>query len=246
MAAARSLIASLALVPASSPAATVVDWWTLDPADNTRLLDDAEQSAAVVTIVPTVGTAFPMFPLSGEYHHNYWLTPHEMTDSVTLDLSLPTFDVLVLPPPEGGFHYTLVVEGPSLANAVFAVGGLYPIGNPRIVLTARDAGGGEIPGTLFLSQHGWDAGFTPYDGGVDWDDLTKTLSLAGDTGNESAFAFFRLPASGVTRLEIEVESLLFPAPGESISFAIGRIVPEPSWALLSILGFAVSVFRRKR
>jgi hypothetical protein len=243
------LLALAAALPTPGSAATVIDWHLPDPADRFQLLRDNGQSAATLEILPAIGTLPPVFPLAGSFADDFWLTPPDWQDSLSSDRTLGTFDVLVQPPPTGGFRYTLILQSTSPAGfgqALFAFGGVFPFAGPTIEIQAFNASSTPVPLNTTLVLHGWDAGFSAYDGPVHWNAGTQTATFPGSPDLESAFAFFELPSSGVTRLELVVDSPFFPAPGEMISFALGTIIPEPTMPLLAAAGLLTFGLRRTR
>lgn len=80
---------------------------------------------------------------------------------------------------------------------------------------------------------------------VVWDGSGQVLSFPGDPEEESAFAVVELSAA-VQRIEIRVDSPLFPQPGESISFAVGTVIPEVSSVLFLALACGVGCLSRRR
>ena len=243
------LLALAAALPTPGTAASIIDWHLPDPADRFQLLRDNGQSAATLEILPALGTLPPVFPLAGSFADSFWLTPPDWQDSLSSDSTLGTFDILIQPPPAGGFRYTLILHSTSPAGfgqALFAFGGIFPFAGPSIEIRAFDRSAGSVPLASHPIFHGWDAGFSAYDGPVDWNAATQTATFPGSPDHESAFAFFELPSSGVTRLELVVDSPFFPAPGEMISFALGTIIPEPTIPLLAASGLLTFGLRRSR
>jgi hypothetical protein len=229
-------------------AATVVDWYSLDPADNLRLLNDSGAVAATLEIVPEVGVSSSLFPLAGSFADAYWVDDPAWVDTVAGDGTLGTFDVQVTPPAGGGFRYVLTVnftDGVVFGDRWFAVGGVFHLAGPTAELAVFGVGGLEESVSDLLGIFRWDAGFSPYHGPVVWDGLGQVLSFPGDPDEESAFAVFELSAA-VQRIEVRVDSPLFPQPGESISFAVGVVIPEVSGLLFLAMATSVGCLRRRR
>lgn len=245
---ARSLIPALAALAACTTghAAVLVDWWTLDSSDRSRFLSAGGATAATLEINTTVGILPDLFPMDGEFADAFWESDPGFVSLATADATLPTTDVLVVPPAEGGFSYTLAIEAPALGGHWLAIGGLFSLGQPSATLRAFDASDAPVTIADLIGLHAWDAGFVPYDGPLVWDSASATLLPLADGGSESAFAFFELPAADLRRIEITVSSPSFPAPGDPVSFAIGQVIPEPSAALLSLAGALVLASRRAR
>jgi hypothetical protein len=229
-------------------AATMVDWFSLDPADNLRLLDDSGAVGATLEIVPEVGVSSSLFPLAGSYADTYWMDEPEWMDTMTGDGTLGTFDVQVTPPLGGGFRYSVALDFTAAAGAGtrwFAVGGVFPFAGPTVELATFGVGGAEESISAPLGIFRWDAGFSPYHGPVVWDGLGQVLTFPGIPNEESAFAVFELSAA-VRRIEIRVDSPLFPQPGESISFAVGTVIPEVSHVLFLVFASGVGCLLRRR
>jgi hypothetical protein len=236
----NSLLAS-SLVACCQASSLVVDWWTLNPSDNTELMDDTG-TPVTIDLAVTSGTASPIFPLAGQYQNDYWSAPLPAPDSITNDFTLPTTDILVTPGP-GGVAYHLTLHAPNLSGSRIAIGNLSPATTVNII--PRDFSDTALPGVTLLAAATWDAGFQPFDGPLSISADNTLLTAGPGNAEQSGFAFVALPASGVASVRLEVTNPSATLPGDLLSFSIGTPIPEPATGLLTLLS-AAPLLRRHR
>jgi hypothetical protein len=237
--------------PVSSRAATVVvDWMELIPggtAGSFSLAADGGLPAGhgALAIESGKGASFPKFPQPRVFNAGSWAGPTGYADSVTGDDRVSGFDLRVASQ-SGPSAYTLTLDVPAGRELVVAVGGLYRgAGGATNSLALAASGGGAVS---FDQALGW-SGSDVFDQEIEWDVPAGTLFTTLGSDGESEIAFLRIsPLAGGSTLTFHVSSGYGGAgtTGDSISFAVGAVVPEPGVLTLAGLGALLALAARRR
>jgi hypothetical protein len=114
-----------------------------------------------------------------------------------------------------------------------------------VVISAfSDAGAG---GVAWNGSFEWNSGVTPLTQELDWDPSNSTLSPSVNANGESRMAFFTVQGMAGTnaKIRLSVPNGFNTGLGDSIYVALGTAIPEPSAALLGVLGSLVLLRRRR-
>lgn len=243
-------LALAAALPTASRAATVVDWFELEsgasPAAFFLVADGGLPTVSGILDVDVgKGASYPKFPQTRILNAGSWSGETGYIDSVTGNDQLTGFDVRVASQ-SGPASYTLTLEVPAGRELVIAIGGLYRNGGTGTGSLSVSASGGAFTFDRSLSWNG----SGPYNQEIEWDGATgKLVTTAGSLG-DSDVAFLRIgPLSGAK------PTLTFAVPdgyggsgttGDSITFAVGTVVPEPGAPVLAALATLLAMTRRRR
>jgi len=244
-----SVIAATAQL--SSAATVAVTWLQLEAGGTPasfNLENDAGTNLASGSISITNGNIFPGRPSGRTILNDTWTGAPPVGNATTGNATVTGFEVRVVPPSGGGAaNYDITFSVPAGVALVVAVGELLRDG------TSATAGVGlSFPGTTpptmvsLLGTTGWTDGIRSYSDDLAWDGTTLT-TVAGATG-ESKIAFLSIPAlSGASpQIRLSIPSGYASGTGDTLFFAIGTVIPEPSGALLSGIGLATLLWRRPR
>lgn len=245
------ILALAAAIPATARAATVVDWLELAggaSATSFVLAADGGLPTAfgALAIESGKGASFPNFPQSRVLNAGSWSGETGYIDSLTGNDRVSGFDLRVVSR-NGPASYTLTLEVPAGRELVVAIGGLYrsgAVGTGSLSVSA--SGGGVFAFDRSLSWTGSDL----FDQEIEWVSATGTLVATSGSAGDSDVAFLRIgPLSGAN------PKFTFQVPdgyggpgttGDSITFAIGAVVPEPGAPVLAALATFLALTRRRR
>lgn len=231
-------------------AAVVVDWLDLATgatASSFMLTSDSGLPAAggALAIESGKGISFPGFPTAGTLNAGFWSSATGFQDSVSGDEAVGTFDIRVAP--QGGMAtYSLTLDVPAGREFIIAVGGLFRNAADATAAIVTSASGGGV--VSFVRSLAWDNGGTAFDQELEWDALTGSLTTTVGADGESEIAFLHVsPLSGANpRLTFLVPDGYGSGAGDSLTFGIGTVVPEPGVLGLAALGAVVFLTGRRR
>ncbi|MEM9079602.1 MAG: hypothetical protein AAGC74_02800 [Verrucomicrobiota bacterium] len=217
-----------------------VDWLAYESSSNTLLSDDAT-FVATLNLTTNSGFALPTTP--GTLNNNFWLTAPSLTDSQTGNASLSTFEIRHLPT-SGSPSYQVDILLPKNSPLILAVGQLFADSSGASDQISINTFNSNTPQqTNLLGFFSSDNGLIAFDQELTWNPTTNQLNpLTGNDG-ESQIAFFGV--SNADKVSFIIPSAYGLGTGDTITFAIGTFIPEPSTTLL-LLTPSLFLIRRKR